>query len=672
MIPGLMIRGFFLTLALLLVQPAAAQGATQGEARDGTAPLHHDIRVSLDPDSGRLDVIDRIAVDGRDRFAFRLAPWLTLDRVSIDGAPVEPEATDGLYALALSGQRSMELRYGGTVPPLPSEAARDGFYAAVGGAEGVFLPAGTGWLPETDDTWLTFTLAVTVPSPYRAVSTGRLEQETLGDRTNEARFVADYPSEPPSLFAGPYRVREHQADGVRLRTYFHAELAELSEDYLKDSARFIARFSDAIGPYPFRDFHVISAPLPVGLGFPNLTYIGRRVLPLPFIRGRSLAHEVLHNWWGNGVAIDHAGGNWAEGLTTYMADYALAADRGAAPAREMRLGWLRDYAALPAERDDAVTGFTSKRHDASQVIGYNKVAFIFHMLRQEVGEAAFAEALRLFWQRERFRVAGWAEIREAFEDASGADLSVFFAQWLNRSGAPRLFLDGLAVEDGGRTLSLTLRQDTPTYRLSVPVTVESEAGLAHRTVVLDESEATVTLALDAPATAVHVDPDHDLFRRLLPGEAAPILRDVTLSDDALTLFAVEAEDGPARALAGRLLDTPVKPVAAKAATGAEAPLLVIGLTERVEALLAESGLPAVPQSLAGRGSARVWTARRDGGQPLLVVAADDGEALQALLRPLPHYGRKSYLVFEGRRAVETGIWPATESPLRRRIGSGAD
>ena len=99
------------------------------------------------------------------------------------------------------------------------------------------------------------------------------------------------------------------------------------------------------------------------------------------MRGRSLAHEVLHNWWGNGVYIDYESGNWAEGLTTYMADYALAEERGPGEALDMRLGWLRDFAALPEDRDIAVTAFRSKRHDASQVVGYGKVAFIFHMLK---------------------------------------------------------------------------------------------------------------------------------------------------------------------------------------------------------------------------------------------------------------------------------------------------
>jgi hypothetical protein len=43
---------------------------------------------------------------------------------------------------------------------------------------------------------------------------------------------------------------------------------------------------------------------------------------------------------------------------------------------------------------------------------------------------------------------------------------------------------------------------------------------------------------------------------------------------------------------------------------------------------------------------------------LAVVSAESEDALRALLRPLPHYGRQSYLIFEEARAVERGIWPA--------------
>ena len=85
--------------------------------------------------------------------------------------------------------------------------------------------------------------------------------------------------------------------------------------------RHIDRYEALHGPYPFEKFAVVENFFPTGYGFPSFTLLGSRVLRLPFIPDTSLRHEVAHCWWGNGVFVDAAGGNWCEGLTTYVADY---------------------------------------------------------------------------------------------------------------------------------------------------------------------------------------------------------------------------------------------------------------------------------------------------------------------------------------------------------------
>ena len=159
---------------------------------------------------------------------------------------------------------------------------------------------------------VTFAIEVSVPEPQVVVATGRPDGETRQGGRYAARFVSEHPGEPPSLFAGPYRIVERSGEGPLLRAYLHPELTEdLGRDYLDYSAGIIARFAERIGPYPFSAFHIVSAPLPVGLGFPGMTYIDRLILPLPFIKGQSLAHEILHNWWGNGVVPRTIWSPWA-------------------------------------------------------------------------------------------------------------------------------------------------------------------------------------------------------------------------------------------------------------------------------------------------------------------------------------------------------------------------
>ncbi|MBK5105179.1 MAG: hypothetical protein JJE42_13100, partial [Burkholderiales bacterium] len=88
-------------------------------------------------------------------------------------------------------------------------------------------------------------------------------------------------------------------------------------------------------------------------------------------------------------------------------------------------------------------------------------------------------------------------------------------------------------------------------------------------------------------------------------------------------------------------------------------LLVAGLHADIDAWLAENGMSARPASLAAtNGSAQVWTARTPEGRIVVLVSARDAASLAALARPLPHYGRQSYLVFEGARMLSRGTWPA--------------
>lgn len=662
--------GAFL-VAATLVLPASISGLKAAERR---ASIDHAIDLRLDPESRNVTVSDVITVTGRKEIRFRLAPWLTVKRLLLDGRALPVPAAANMWQTSLPdrGRHQIELQFQGKVAAL-QRGGRGGLaQSAALGPDGGYLFESAGWIPLTGDERVSYRLRVEVPVSHRAVATGRLSDEKISKTTYSARFSADNTLDLPALFIGPYVVQERQSDDIRLRTYFHRDVARLSEIYLSDSARYLKRYQALIGPYPYRDFHVISAPVPVGLGFPNLTYIGRRILPLPFIRARSLAHEVLHNWWGNGVTIDYGTGNWAEGLTTYMADYALAAEKDPEQGRQMRLGWLRDYAALPADRDVPVTHFTSKHSAAAQVIGYNKVAFIFHMLKGELGDEAFSSSLRRFWQDQRNRKAGWKDLRRAFEAASGQDLGWFFNQWLDRAGAPRLQLSNVSrsPRKGGEgfRLRFTLRQDQPSYRLTVPVRIETLSGIRRERVAVKGGETRHSLTLASEPTALHIDPAQDVFRRLLPGEAPPILRDVTLASNTTTIIAAWEADlnRLARQLAGRLLDTRVR-IKDAAAELTATPLLIIGATQEVEAVLARHGLDGIPASLAGRGTARVWTGYWRGELPFLAVAADNIQALGALLRPLPHYGSRSYLVFDGRRAIDKGIWQATRSPLSHRF-----
>jgi aminopeptidase N len=638
------------------------------------APTQHRIEVNLAP-GGEIRIADEVRVSGRDRYRFSLANWLRIEQLLVDGHPTDAELQGPEYLVHLPDSNPHRLAF--TLRGIvPARAGVQGEVVAMGsssGADGVYLPGYDAWIPMEQGTGLVYRLTVTTTGDQLAVATGKLVEEDSSGDGYQASFVTARPGPAPTLFVGPYQIRERQREGWRLRTYFHAELTEFADAYLDSADQYIERYQALIGDYPYDDFHIVSAPLPVGLGFPNLAYVGREVIPLAFMRSRSLAHEVLHNWWGNGVAVDYAGGNWSEGLTTYLADYALAADAGAAAAQAMRIKWLRDYAALPAARDRPVTTFKSKQHQASQVIGYNKVAFIFHMLRNEIGQPAFDEGLRHFWNRHKYGTASWRDLQTAFEQAAGLGLDWFFVQWLQRGGAPRLSLGSHNVEpvaEGFRT-RIEILQNVSGYRFKLPVLLVTEAQNRRHDIIIQDNLTRVEFVTPARPRFVQLDPDNDIFRRLQRNETPPILRDVTLDPAAVVVIDSSQDDFVelAQSLVTTMMDTEPGSGALAGAQQANRALLLVTTHDRLAGQLAQLGLAAPAEFSVAAHSAAVWTATRKGGTAVLVVSVADLAALASLLRPLPHYGGQSYVLFDAGRAVSRGIWPLGRGALYRDLDS---
>ncbi len=649
-----------LLLLLASASPAAAQSI-----------IHHDAKLRLDPQTRSVQVTDRLRVENLTALAFPLggAAPARIQSVTVDDHPAELRGDGGMWRLTLGEGKwhDVALSYTLTLRPFPKEpTGRDGDHAAAG-TEGVYLPSGAGWLVDSAEQH-TYRLTVEVPEPYVAVATGQLVAEDRADNSYRAVFTAERPGEAPSVFAGRYTVTERMHGPLRLRTYFDAGLDDaLAADTLTVTAQAIDTFSKRIGPYPYQGFAIVAAPLPVGLGFPGLTYVGSRVLPLPFMRSQSLPHEILHNWWGNGLVPDYDTGNWAEGLTTFMADYGLA---DAETQRRMRLDWLRDFAALPVERDQALTAFRFKEHAAAQVIGYNKAAFFFVMLQDELGPDAFTAGLRMFWDRHKFGKAGWHDLRRAFEASSGRDLVTFFAQWLERPGAPTVRLDKAraVLRSLDWQVRLEASQEGDTYDLTIPVTVETESGHEQARVRMDGAALAAGVPVSSKPLAVAFDPEYRLFRHLLPGESPVSFRDVPRAQAPPLVIAAEGEAAAvARHLADRLIETgPRSRPLAEAVTQPGA-VLLIGTPDSVAAALTSLLPSGPPAGLPTGGSATAWAAERPQGGTLMVVAARDADALAALSRPLPHYGRDSWLTFDGARLLQRGRWPVKDSPLRRSL-----
>ncbi len=657
-----------LRLACVALSLAAAAAA---------AAPHLELSVTLNPAKRDFEAQAELAIEAGDRYVFALAPALDVQSVEVDGQPARVRRSglgkDRRFEISLPatpGPRTMRLRYAGRLAPVDSALSHRGTLGELppmASGEGSFLPAGSGWYPDPGGLF-TWHLTVRTPDDQVAVAAGSSQREEVRAGGRTAVFIFPEPTEGIDLMIGPYTVNEAvvpvAAGTVRVRTYFHPELAGLAAGYLQVSTRYILRYSEQIAPYPYSHFSIVSSPLPTGFGMPSLTYLGREVLKLPFIRDTSLGHEVLHNWWGNGVYVDVSRGNWSEGLTTFMADYAYKEDTGLEPARAMRHGWLRDYAAISPSDEQPLAAFRARHHTASSVIGYGKSAMLFYALRERLGAEAFGIALRDFWERHRFSRASFDDLAAAFERASGENLSAFFRQWLDVTGAPEFRISEArnTGSSASPVLAFTLWQNFAERSYRVPVRVFEGAGREEFRIELGGASLASELATRARATAIAVDPDFTVWRRLRPEESPPILRDVVA---AASVEALALDPGLKQAtleLAKALAEGEVT-TAAQDAPGSDTYRLVAGPARLVDRFLRERGLERPPE--LNRGDLQVWVGA-DRAQRLMIVSLpvriDDAKAALAMLaRRLPHLSRHSWVTFEKDRTADRGSWPA-ESP----------
>jgi hypothetical protein len=343
-----------------------------------------------------------------------------------------------------------------------------------------------------------------------------------------------------------------------------------------------------------------------------------------------------------------------------MADYFYKERDSAAAAREMRLGWLRDFAAVPEGRHVALSAFRSRTHGAEAAVGYGKAAMVFFMLRDVIGTEAFDRGIRTFYSAHKFKAASWDDLSAAFERASGRNLRTFFDQWVRRAGGPEVSVTEARVRAEG-SLSVILTQHAPAYVLDVPLELIGAEKSEMRRVPVDRERQEVRMDVPHAPQSVRLDPDLRLWRKLEASELSPILRQwIIASAPRLAIVSADgAVDKAARDVALAFFENEPQLTTSARMREAAGPVLLVGLHADVDAALAAAGAPPRPSNLAGRGTAQVWTvAAPDKTPPLLAISARDADALRAVARALPHLGSQSYQVFDGTRVIERGIWPA--------------
>ena len=663
--------------------------------------IHHSLNITFNPEKS-ASIQDTVTIPysiTHSSFKFRLSKNAKIKKITFNGDVILPTISgDGLLKLELQKYKetgllgSSKLIFSYTLPLAISK-----------NMETLFISGQDLYYPqlETKDNIepkITFQAKIQAPSKIKIVSQGEKLKDTIRNGTRTTVWRENKPQEEILIIVDHYHEFSSHHGPIALYAYLRNSDKALANRYFKATKSYIDLYSKIIAPYPYKKFALVENSQQTGYGMPSFTLLGSRIIRFPFILHTSYPHEILHNWFGNGVYIHPDSGNWAEGLTSYLADHLLLEQAG--KGGKYRFQELMKYSSYVNETNDfPLAMFKGRDSMTSQAIGYGKMLMAFHMLRLEVGDTIFLKALRNFYKKNQFRYAGLKEIQTSFEVVSEINLESFFNQWILRKGAPTLtlFSASKTKQNGKYLLKLETRQtqSEPAFIFKLPIAVwlTSKQKPTIKNINISKKKQISLIPFESKPLKVMLDPYHEVFRRLNPKEIPPSLGKAYGAEIKSTVF--PENNTPNELSSGYKLfyksleTTPSPPHTSfekkSQSISTTSNVWVFGknnkLSKKIKTQLSSYGVEFNEQGVTLEGNYFNWenhsfifaVSHNDSDNEQLVwLITQSKKSIPGLVRKLPHYGKYGYLVFEGDepKNVVKGTWPSSREGLDHTFTKG--
>jgi len=163
-----------------------------------------------------------------------------------------------------------------------------------------------------------------------------------------------------------------------------------------------------------------------------------------------------------------------------------------------------------ADGKDRLLVFTGweKADDMGGPVTYSKGALVLHLLRREIGDAAFWEGLRLYTMTAA--AAGGSvrtrDLQKSMEAASGRTLGWFFDQWAY--GVQPALTARHHVEDGAVVIAVEQKgpaQEAPPWRIGLRIAVETDRERVSRRIELTRGKETFRFPVTGTPLSVRID-----------------------------------------------------------------------------------------------------------------------------------------------------------------------
>ncbi|WP_248722786.1 M1 family metallopeptidase [Seonamhaeicola sp. ML3] len=306
------------------------------------------------------------------------------------------------------------------------------------------------WLPSIDDMndKIEFDLSITSKRNYEVIANGHLTNKQINDSTITWHYDMQKPmsSYLVAMAIGNYDKKvEYSKSGIPLEMYYYPEDSLKFEPTYRYTKLIFDFLEEEIGvPYPWQNYKMLPVKDFLYAGMENTSlniYSDAFVVDSTAFVDRNFvninAHELAHQWFGDLVTEVSGTHHWLqEGFATY---YALLAEKEVF-GEDYYYWQLYEYAQELLEQDKAGNSTSLLNPKSSSTTFYKKGAWVLHMLREQVGEEPFREAVKNYLLKHQFKNVETDDFISEVEKSSGVDLSEFVEKWLK---SPSLVYDDM-------------------------------------------------------------------------------------------------------------------------------------------------------------------------------------------------------------------------------------
>ena len=384
------------------------------------------------------------------------------------------------------------------------------------------------WIPTVDRLYdkTTWEFIVRVPAKERALSNGRLVgTHRLPDGDVEWHWRLDQPASTylMSVVTGDYVVLRDRWRDISLGYWTYRDSIEATWRGFGRTPRALEFYSQWTGVhYPWSKYDQIVAPDFVFGGMENVTAVTMAddaILHPAWAEPRSnadqlVAHELAHMWFGDYVTMRHWDDAWlSEGFAVFMTAMYVERSQGAA-AGAMRRREAHEETIAADRRNRRPLVYGRWVNDPAEVYFsghiYPRGSSVLQMLRRVLGDSTLRVGLNRYLRDHPYQSVTSADLRRALEQASGLDLSRFFAQWVYGAGVPA-FRVSWAFDSARNEVALTAVQVQPRdsltglFQADVDVEVLTDSGLVRQVASVRGETTAVVIPVPAAPRSIRWD-----------------------------------------------------------------------------------------------------------------------------------------------------------------------